>query len=399
MARKLENWITSYVEYVENTEPVEIYKTWVAAGTIASCLQRKCWLDWGPHDRYFPNLSIVLVGPAGRSRKGTAMAPGRALLKDLQVPMAAESITRESLIQEVQKAQATKIIPQTGETIEHCSYTINSKELVVFLGYENRTLLMDLTDWFDCDSPWTYRTKLSGTNIIEGICVNLIGAITPETLQLSLPREAIGGGFTSRVIFVYTDTIGKRITRPWLYTLPPNLREDLLHDLQEILDMVGGYKIDESFADLWEEWYPTQDRTAGITLPTLQSYVERRPTHLRKLAMVLNAARTNDMVLTAEDFTTALSLMRATEKDMPKVFEGIGASDLGVTTRQVMGFIALKKKCTFAELYQAFFQDASAEQMGQIIQSIINMGLCRIQKNQLKPSLSIVTWVGSDGDL
>ena len=159
-------------------------------------------MQWGTIS-FYPNMYVVLVGPSGKCRKGTAMSQGYDFLKEMGTKMAAESTTREALIQALQQSNDTQVDPVTNKMYLHASLTIYSQELTVFLGYNNVALMSDLTDWYDCRSSWTYRTKHQGTDEIIGVYVNLIGATTPELLQTALPRDAIGGGLTARMIFVF----------------------------------------------------------------------------------------------------------------------------------------------------------------------------------------------------
>ena len=69
--RLLDDWITRYLELNDNSEPPICYHLWTAIVTIAACMQRKCYLDWGMTAIY-PNFYAILVGPPG-GRKGTAM--------------------------------------------------------------------------------------------------------------------------------------------------------------------------------------------------------------------------------------------------------------------------------------------------------------------------------------
>jgi len=98
--RRLDDWIEGFMEFMYSSEPPDLYKTWVAVSVIASALQRKCRLDWGSIT-FYPNMYIVLVGPSGKCRKGTAMRPGSKLLRQLgSVNLADEAITREALVRE-----------------------------------------------------------------------------------------------------------------------------------------------------------------------------------------------------------------------------------------------------------------------------------------------------------
>ena len=49
----------------------------------------------------YPNMYIILIGPSGRCRKGTAMRMGFEILKNVGVKVVSESITREALIRQM----------------------------------------------------------------------------------------------------------------------------------------------------------------------------------------------------------------------------------------------------------------------------------------------------------
>ena len=68
MARALKDWIDSYLDFVDNSEPPQMFKLWCAISVIASALERKCYLSWGTLT-FYPNIYIVLVAPSGKARK------------------------------------------------------------------------------------------------------------------------------------------------------------------------------------------------------------------------------------------------------------------------------------------------------------------------------------------
>ena len=72
------DWISAYLKYTEETESPVSYHTWTAVSMIAGALQRKCYMQWGLETIY-PNMYIVLVGSAGRSRKSLAINIGEEI--------------------------------------------------------------------------------------------------------------------------------------------------------------------------------------------------------------------------------------------------------------------------------------------------------------------------------
>lgn len=377
MPRRLADWLDSYMEFTDQSEPPELFHIWTAISTVAAVLQRKCVINWGPI-RFFPNMYVVLCAPPGKARKGTAMAYGSTFLSRIGIKVAAESITREALVREIMEAATTEINDETGELTFHSSLTIFSQELTVFLGYNQQQLMMDLTDWFDCgrgpEGKWTYRTKHQGTDDITGIWINLIGATTPGLLRSTLSMDAIGGGLTSRIIFVYQEEKGKSC--PVLFQTPEivKLGEDLYYDLEQIYLLKGQFKPSSDFIDLWVEWYVKQEGRSVFNTPHLEAYCERRPVHVMKLSMILNACRTDSMVITSVDLQRAISLLEKTECHMPKVFSGIGKSQHAEVLSKVMNEIGLTGKISLRELQNKFKYDADARVLDLIVQTLKSMG-------------------------
>lgn len=375
--RKLPDWLNGYLRYTANSEPPTSYKTWVAISVMASCLKRKCQLSWGTLT-FFPNMYIVLVGPSGKCRKGTAMGPGFKFLKEMGIKMSAEAITREALIREMKQSGDTQI-DATGKITMHSSLTIYSQELTVFLGYNNQQLMADLADWYDCRDQWTYRTKNMGTDDITGVWVNLIGATTPELLQTTLPRDAIGGGLTSRMVFIFEQNKSKIVASPFLSAEERALEKDLLLDLEQIHMLSGEFKPTSAFLDRWVEWYTQSDKNPPFEDARFAGYIERRPTHLLKLSTILSASRSNAMAVDVQDFDRALGLLTAAEKTMRNTFGGMGRSDIGDIVHRVLTTIVSMKEVEYSELLRRFYYDADIDELERVVNTIVGMGHVTIE--------------------
>jgi len=387
--RSLSNWIESFVEYTAETEPPESYRRWVGIGVVAACLQRKCWFMW--HTKLYPNLYIILVGPAGKAQKSTAMALGREFLVQQGVMLAAEATTREALIRSINESQRNAsdgIIP-----VYHNSLTIFSSEFTVFLGFKNQQLIMDLCDWFDCKSPWIYRTKdKTKSDEIANLWVNIIAATTPETLRASLPPEALVN-LTSRMICVYERKKGKIIH------LPPgiNLRlfsskfdgkvakrlgvleEKLKNDLYEITAMMGEFVVTEDFADEWIKFKDHHEKNPIFENTILSSYDARRQTHVLKLSMVASAARSNNMIMDTPDLEYAIAYLSEAEKNMLHSFEGVGGSSEAALMAKVIGILAAKGDIKRSELMNMVYYDTNIDGLNQVIATLRASNRCEFK--------------------
>jgi hypothetical protein len=380
--RLLDDWLSSYLQYTDRDEPPVTYRTWTAISVIAAALQRKCSLNWGRHIVLYPNMYIVLVGPSGKCRKGTAMGPGYFFLRKLGVRMAAEAITREALIRELKEANDTAINAVTGMMYNSSSLTIYSQELTVFLGYNNGQLMSDLTDWYDCRDRWKYRTKHMGTDDIEGVWVNLIGATTPDLIQSTLPRDAIGGGLTSRIIFIFEPKKGRVISEPYNETAGDGELEDqLMRDLEAINAMSGEFQIDQTFKDLWKPWYEAQEGHPPFDDSRFAGYIERRPVHVLKLSMIMNASRGGDMELTEQDLGRAIQTLEIAERKMQHTFSGVGKNPIADTISKVIAMLAERKTLTMRDLLDTMSFDASRTDLNDAIAVVRERGLCDIRQD------------------
>lgn len=376
MPRRLNDWLQGFLEYLENTEPPHLYKFWCGVSAVAAALQRKCFVPWGTLT-FYPNMYIVLIGPPGRARKGTAMGPAMDMLQELDINLAAEATTREALVRSLFDSKDTYVNPETGESFTHSSLTIFSAELTVFLGYQNHQLMSDMADWYDCRTKWTYRTKTQGTDDIRGVWVNLLGATTPELIRSTLPMDAVGGGLTSRIIFVNEDQKGKIVPAPFLSNDQEHLKQDLLHDLERIHMMSGPFKITGDFLERWCEWYEYQEYNPPFKDQFFDGYISRRANHVMKLSAIISAARRETMEIKVKDFEDAIRVLEQTEIKMTQTFQGVGHSPISNVLSSVMATVANEGKISYPRLLRYFSRDVRNEkELSEIISTLENSGYC-----------------------
>ena len=384
------DWISGYLAFTEDSEPPTIFKEWCAVSVIAAALQRKCRLEWGT-TTFYPNLYIVLTAPAGKARKGTAMAPARKFIDRIGIPLAAEAVTREALIRTLKESESV-VSTETG-IIVHSSLTVFSPELTVFLGYNNTQLMSDLTDWFDCAEKWVYRTKTAGTDDITGIFINLLGATTPDLIRSTLPLDAIGGGLTSRMIFVFEEKKGKIVPFPFISEEARKLEHSLYYDIECINMLQGQFKFTKNFLGAWGDWYTAQEgrNPFGANYnKAFDGYIERRPTQVLKLSMVMNASRTDEMVLDECDLRRAIDLLERTERKMPKAFGGIGMSQGAQLTYAISEMVAASPNGVITtDIIRANAYNGTFEEIMGALDLLVQSKMLRIEQTNAGPLYKI----------
>lgn len=374
--RELSDWLTGYIKYTENTEPPLSYHTWAGISTVAGALQRKVWLEWG-FEVIHPNMFVVLVGPSGKARKGVALGIAKSLLNEVpNISLSSEATTREAVISAMKRA-ITNFQAPDGTVKFHCSLTCFSEELSVFLGQNDIKFLSTLTDWYDSKDVWRYETVGRGLDSLQGLCFNLMGATAPDWLQSMLPQEAVGGGFTSRVIFVVEEAKGKSVPKYNKTDEDRRLEGALIRDLERISQLVGSFKFDTGGEEAYVQWYESEDKRLAngelpVDDPRFSSYAERRATHLRKLMMIMSVSRGDSLIITRGDYDRALKILTTTERKMHKTFGGLGQAKYAAVTEKILEYIRVLGTVSRTELMRKFYRDVDSQAL-KIIEEIMSM--------------------------
>jgi len=398
VSREISDWLSGYLQYTENSEPPLAYHTWCGLSMIAAALQRKVYLKWG-FEKIHPNLFVILVGPSGRARKGVALGIAKAILvKVPSLAVAPESSTREAIISAMKRAVSNYQDPSDGTIKFHCSLTAFSEELSVFLGQNDIKFLANLTDWYDSKDTWNYETVGRGRDSLQGLCFNLLGATAPDWLQSMLPQEAVGGGFTSRIIFVVEDKKGKSIPKHQLTNDELEMEEALTRDLERISQLAGAFTFTQDGEDAYVDWYTEQDKLlaagrAAVDDPRFAGYCERRATHIRKIMMLMSASRGDDLMISKDDFDRALSVMKSAEIKMHQTFGGLGQARYAAVTEKVINYIKVLGVTTRSLLLAKFYRDVDANTLKIIEEVMMQMKVVRIT---LKPNdgEKVYEWIG-----
>lgn len=363
--RLLPNWLEAYLAYTAQSESPEVYHLWTGISCIAAVLRRNVFFDMG-YFLVYPNFYIILVGPAGRCKKSTAMRIGRGIFRDIPgVDFTADSTTRERLIQDLAMALKDGQSPLTAHSSEFASLLTSSQmDMVVFL-----------IDIFDCPPEWSHRTKTGGTQKIVAPFLNLEGATTPEWIAEAMPLGTIGIGLTSRIVFVYQDTPRKRYWKPKLSPEQKQLKELLTNDLAIMASMSGEYTFDSDADHEFDVWNQARgDNPNPSNDSRLNGYYERKEIHLIKLAMIVAASMGESRVITPWHLDKAKKLLEQVEALMPKVFANVGKNPLAVDMEEA--HIAIAKAAdglTLGELLDRFKHSVRKEELVEVLDSLIVM--------------------------
>ena len=395
------NWLDSYLRLMENTEPARLFDKWVGYSVIASALRRKVSLQLG-RLVYYPNIYVVLVAEPGVARKTQAIKYGVNFLNTIpDIRLSADSSTKEAMTDDVESSGMDELLVD-GTTLRHSSLNIISKEFESFLGQkkENTRMLTALTDLFDCPDDWSSRTKHSGSNKIINPWVNLLAATTPDSLANSLPASAVGGGLTSRIMFIWADKKKKSVAIPAMTEEELKIKEMLEKDLYRISRLSGNYTMTADCMKKWIAWYDRfdEDESGDRICPdkSFSGWYSRKPTYIIKISILRAAAESSKLVIEWRHIEEAISAIREVEYSMGNAFKAIGKSEISGEVDNVLQIIRNAGKISEKELMTKIWRDIDATKFTNVSDTLIKTG--KVVRTYKGPDESTGVWYWSTED-
>ncbi len=278
-----EGFLTDFVYATKGTETPTLFCLWSAIWCLSASLSRMAYMHYLEIDKLWPNLYILLVAPPSRCKKSTGARYARAVLEGLPTYWKDSrdvGVTQQDLIFKFMKTPnmvTNKTTPEAvfqmlapQETIISVPGTSQSKaikkgsqlnicisEFATFMNKKkyNQGLVDTLTDLFDCPTREVVNTISRGPEPVENVYITLIGATTPDGLKESLPDEAHGTGFMSRVVTVFQEKSPRRYPMPLVFDGFPKY-QDLVYRLGWVTSYAHGeFKMSADAKIFYDSWY------------------------------------------------------------------------------------------------------------------------------------------------
>ncbi len=389
MARIHSDWIAAYLDYAKNSEAPKHMHFWVAVSAVAGALRRKVWIDQA-YFRWYPNFYICLVAPPGIVSKSTTADVGMRLLREVpDIRFGPDIVTWPALVEAF--SGSTIAFEYEGAYHPMSAMTLESSEFGNLLDPQDKQMVdLMVSLWDGKQGAFRKETKHSGKDTIENPWINMIACTTPSWIAQNFPEYMIGGGFTSRTIFVYAEEKARKIAYPSRITDRDDLAaksQALIHDLTRISELVGEFKLTPDAFEWGEQWYEAHydSKHAHLDKDRFGGYLARKQTHIHKLAMVLSAACGDSLEITAEHLALAHSMVTDLEPDMAKVFAKIGKTDTAIYAERLLGYVATRPggRCSLTEAYKYIHQYfPSQREFEDVLVGLIQAGyMTKLQEN------------------
>jgi len=363
------------MEFTRATESPEAYHFWTAVSVIGAATARQVSLDFN-YFTIFPNTYIILVGPSG-VRKSAAAGIGIQLAEAAGIKKFSDKITGAALIKDLAECTVKRI---SGNVVQLCSpMLIYASELGVFMGPDAYAsgVVADLTDLYDCPKKWEKKTISRGTEEIIAPFVSLFAAATPTSLKACIPPDAVGQGFTSRILFVWASHRKQRVPFPQFDAGTKMLEKGLISDLQHIAELRGSFSFTTKGFECYRNHYLSRpDPEEEFEDERLRGYASRKDMHLLKLAMVLSVADRDDLTISEKEIEAAIEAFRWLDEGLPQVFAGQGSSAQSLDTIRVYEQIQKASrgngKISFATLLKHNFGATGREGLVAILLTLVD---------------------------
>ena len=345
------NFLNGFLKYCEGSEVPDSFYVWSSYAALSTFIGRNVFLRAG-RMIYYPNIYAILVGSAG-SGKTQAMDVAKRLVED--VPKMAPRISMSTETPEgwlrymagdpdanpaIPSQVLTPVTWPTGSIGPSYPMLIKANEFINFIAKDPIGWITTLNDIYDQDF-FGYRTKNKGLDKIVGPCVTVLGALPTETSQELQKAHIIASGFARRTIFQYGE---RKFHEPHAIIHydedKETLRQSLIDYGTELSQVHGQFRWSEDTQKWWVNWYDANSVAVPSAEPHLIDWLNSKPAQTIKIGMLTSLAESFDLELKIEHLQRALDYFEILEKDLYKIFGGVGRNELAQVCIQIMNFMA-----------------------------------------------------------
>lgn len=366
-----------YAAYTADTEPMWWYHRWCLYSAIGALLGRRFYFQHG-HFRVNPNLYTMLIGDTGSRKSSAIKLVGKIARQVGGLKFAADRGSKEKFLAEMEgetnedgttllDKTAIELFGSSGSGDEPREIYVVADEFNDFIGTNNIEFASLLGTLWDYEGIYEYKIKTGNGARVPDPTVNILGGNTAQGITIAFPQELLNQGFFGRLIIIYGEKSGRKITFP--AKPPEDETQKLIATLQKIqLTQRGAATLTASAEKVLDAIYQSWPDAADVRF---RSFSNRRFPQLLKLALC-NAAGRMDTCINEADVILANTVLSAAEELMPKALGEFGkAKNSGVATKVLEVLNATNVPLTIVQVWKHVHKDLSKiQELGEIFQGL-----------------------------
>lgn len=369
------SFLRDYLLYATDNEAPEMFHVWGAYVALSAAVSRKVWLPFGAR-AMFPNIYVLLVGDAGNGKSVgmwfcknlIARVTGAETANKNCIPISGSIETAPGLWRFMAGS------PNANPPVESCvkfvakwpddklrdvhPMTIIANEFIDFISIDDKGWVNALNNIFD-EPVYHYRTKNMGEDVLTGPYIVLFGGLTTDVSKNMQKEQIIATGFARRTLFQYGERDFEH-PRSILKETPEQkaaFERCLAHcRLLNSHKVAGAFTWSQECQDWWDGWYNEHTKDIPNKSPNIKSWFTSKPDQVLKLGMLSALSESLDLELKIEHLQLGLTYLEVLEKDLFKIFGGVGRNELAGIAMTMFDFVsAIKEPITMQRFRSQFF--------------------------------------------
>ncbi len=307
-------YLEKYCTYTLQSEAPLAYHLFCSLVAVGCILGRKIWMDMGYY-RLYPPLGVFILGPSGLRKTSAANIVLKLITAIELTKLYPQKFTPESLAVSVsENGQGLLYAPEMAATLGKQKYL--------------EGLIPLLTSLQDCPDSKLEETIGRGKILLKDVAISLLMCSTPDWFVSNTPTDTFGGGFIARQIMVMQTDTPREEDIPELPRR--DLKDELIEELIEMSKFRGAMSFSATARAFHREWYHEhRERTKHPEHPLLGTYFQRKPDHIKRIAMCIHIAESGDLVLSLRSLQQAISIMDWIEQFIPPMLQSMFKTPMG----------------------------------------------------------------------
>lgn len=379
-----DDFFSAYLHYSSDTEVPINFHRWSIITSLGAFLGRQFFFKHGSFE-INPNMYTMLIGSPG-TRKSTAIKLVKKLITQSgYTTIAADKTSKEKFLLDISGEADVDPTERKTKSAEDflaanlwgeedtnsqpdCECFIMADELNDFMGQGNMEFISLLGSLWDYSGIYKNRIKSGKSVQIKNPTISILAGNTPVGFAQAFPSEILGQGFFSRILLIYGEPNGKRITFP---TTPSEAAtQSIVEYLRLIKNKVqGSATLNTEAQNLLDRIYRSDQRIDDIRF---ESYSNRRFTHLLKLSLICAGARISTEI-SRRDVIYANTILKHAEHFMPRALGEFGKSKNATVAHEILQLAhSTHEVLTFKMMWKHVNKDLEKMQdLSTILQNLV----------------------------